>query len=97
MSYARGRRRGVETSGRSPPTPRANRTRRRSTVGRFAAVAGPGVTLNWLIVRAASELLDLHYLFGQVAATAAVLLVGYVLNRRWTFRAGAPHPSAQDR
>ena len=63
-----------------------SRRRHRETLARFVAVAALGVGLNWLIVRALTGL-GAHYLLAQVAATAAVLALGYLLNRRWTFGA----------
>lgn len=57
----------------------------RETLPRFLTVAALGVALNWYIVRFMTESLGVHYLVGQVAATLAVLLVGFVLNRTWTF------------
>jgi dolichyl-phosphate beta-glucosyltransferase len=68
-----------------------SRRRHRETLARFIMVAALGVGLNWLIVRALTEL-GAHYLLAQLAATAAVLALGYLLNRRWTFGPDAERP-----
>jgi putative flippase GtrA len=51
---------------------------------RFAAVAVAGIALNALVVAMLVNA-GAHYLVAQVAATAAVLLAGYLANRAWTF------------
>ena len=52
---------------------------------RFALVAFAGAAINGLIVWAGVQTLGMHYLLAQAAATAAVLLLTYHLNRTWTF------------
>lgn len=56
-----------------------------ATLPRFLVVAAVGVALNGLIVELMTTRFNTHYLLGQVVATAAVLVVGFVLNRKWTF------------
>ena len=51
---------------------------------RFLAVAALGLGLNALVMALAVHT-GLHYLWGQVLATLLVLLVGFGLNRFWTF------------
>jgi putative flippase GtrA len=59
------------------------------TLPRFAAVAALSALMNaagmWYAVRR----LHVHYLLAQLACTLAVLLVGYALNKIWTFRSAA--------
>jgi putative flippase GtrA len=55
---------------------------------RFGCVALLGVLISATLV-AAAQMLGIAYLVGQIVATGIVLLVGYGLNRWWTFR--APH------
>jgi len=51
---------------------------------RFALVALGGALLNGALVGGLSAA-GLHYLLAQLLATLAVLLLGYHLNKRWTF------------
>lgn len=55
-----------------------------TTLPRFVAVALLGVVVSAGVV-ALAQRLELHYLAGQIAATALVLLVGFLLNSFWTF------------
>jgi putative flippase GtrA len=57
----------------------------RVTLPRFLAVAAFGVLLNGLIVKLATERLQVHYLVAQAVATVVVLGSGFVLNKLWTF------------
>lgn len=57
----------------------------RLALPRFLAVAGCNAALSAALVRL-GELVGLHYLIGQVSATLLALLLGYRLNRQWTFR-----------
>jgi len=57
----------------------------RMALPRFLAIAGLGIVLNAAVMWAVLVVVPSHYLFAQVAATAAVLFVGFVANRRWTF------------
>jgi putative flippase GtrA len=52
---------------------------------RFGCVAALGVAVSAALVATAQHF-GLPYLLGQIAATLVVLLLGYELNRRWTFR-----------
>ncbi|MCB9570203.1 MAG: GtrA family protein [Myxococcales bacterium] len=63
--------------------------RHRETLSRFLVVAALGIGLSWLLVRLATDALGIHYFVGQLAATLAVLVLGYLLNRSWTFRVDA--------
>lgn len=51
----------------------------------FATVALLGAALNGVVVWLASVVLGLHYLLAQVLATLIVLVLGYRLNRTWSF------------
>ena len=52
---------------------------------RFAAVSIVGIALNALVVAAVLAYVAPHYLVAQVAATAVVLVAGFLVNRAWTF------------
>lgn len=56
----------------------------RRTLPRFMLVAVAGIGLNAWIVDVMTEA-GFHYLLGQLLATLAVLLLGFVINRAWTF------------
>ena len=60
-------------------------TARRASWPRFQLVALAGGLLGMLVVGAAVRL-GVHYLAAQVLATVLVLLLGFALNRWWTFR-----------
>ena len=53
---------------------------------KFLAVAILGAGINWLVVSLLLELLGLHYLLAQLAATATVLIWNFAANYLWTFR-----------
>lgn len=57
----------------------------RQALPRFAAVAVLGALLNGAIVGSAIRW-GAHYLAAQVAATLAVLLLTFQLNKTWSFR-----------
>ncbi|MBL8277640.1 MAG: GtrA family protein [Pelomonas sp.] len=57
----------------------------RRALPRFATVALLGAALNGAVVWLASVALGLHYLLAQVPATLIVLVLGYRLNRTWSF------------
>jgi len=57
----------------------------RIVLPRFMLVAVLGTVLNGAIVWAGMEILSLHYMSAQVAATLWVLMMTYSLNRTWTF------------
>ena len=52
---------------------------------RFACVALLGVVVSAALV-AMAEALGVAYLLGQIVATGVVLVLGFALNRYWTFR-----------
>lgn len=58
----------------------------RATLPRFLCVAALGVGLSGIIVDTVSTRLEQHYLLGQLLATLVVLVVGFLLNRVWTFQ-----------
>ncbi len=51
---------------------------------RFILVAALGVATSGAVVRLGTQA-GLHYLAAQVLATLLVLLLGYRINRRWSF------------
>lgn len=61
----------------------------RQTLPRFLTVAALGVAINGWLVQLATTRGGLHYLIGQLIATFTVLVVGFVLNKTWTF--GSDH------
>ena len=58
----------------------------RHTVPRFFAIAVLSATLNGAGMWFAVHLLKVHYIFAQAACTVAVLVIGFMLNRIWTFK-----------
>jgi putative flippase GtrA len=52
---------------------------------RFAIVALGGIALNTVVVAGMLAYVTSHYLVAQVAATGAVLVAGFLVNRSWTF------------
>ncbi len=66
---------------------RASHTR---TAPRFLAVATLSAALNFAGMWVAVELLRVQYLIAQIACTFMVLVVGYVLNKLWTFGTSPP-------
>lgn len=52
---------------------------------RFQALALAGALLGMVIVGVAVRV-GIYYVLGQMAATAIVMLLSFVLNRAWTFR-----------
>jgi putative flippase GtrA len=57
----------------------------RIALARFACVALLGVAISAVLV-ATAQAAGVGYLIGQVIATGVVLVIGYFLNRHWTFR-----------
>lgn len=57
----------------------------RTAAPRFFLIAAFGALLNGAIVWLGCTRLGWHYLLAQLPATALVLLLTYLLNRRWTF------------
>ena len=52
---------------------------------RFGAVAAAGIVLNAAVLSAMLAFVQPHYLLAQVVATGAVLIAGFLANRKWTF------------
>ena len=52
---------------------------------RFGAIAAAGVVLNAAVLSAVLAFAQPHYLVAQVVATGAVLIAGFLANRKWTF------------
>jgi putative flippase GtrA len=52
---------------------------------RFAVVAVAGILLNAIVVAGMLTFATSQYLVAQVAATGAVLVAGFLVNRAWTF------------
>jgi len=63
----------------------ASRSQHRRTLPRFLTVALAGIGLNTAIMYGLTEQMTVHYLLAQAVSTAAVLVVGFSLNRVWTF------------
>jgi putative flippase GtrA len=63
----------------------ASKDSHRRTLPRFFAVAAFAALLNGLGMWLAVQRLHIYYLAAQVACTGAVLVVGFVLNKIWTF------------
>jgi len=57
----------------------------RHALPRFAAIALAGVVVNAMVLAALLSLPGMNYVVAQLAATAAVLVGGYLMNRAWTF------------
>ena len=63
----------------------ASRRAHRSALPRFLVVAGAGILLNAAVLAAMIAFVHPSYLVAQVVATGAVLVAGFVANRKWTF------------
>jgi putative flippase GtrA len=63
----------------------ASRRAHHIALPRFAAIAAAGVVLNALVLSAMLALVQPHYLVAQIVATGAVLIAGFLANRKWTF------------
>lgn len=59
------------------------------TVGalRFAVTATSGLAINAIVLALTTSVLGWHYLAGQVAATATVLVWNFLVHRNWTYAA----------
>jgi len=55
------------------------------TMIRFFIVALLGLLLNYVTMAKLQEYAAWHYLFSQILATLMVLIMGYFLNKYWTF------------
>jgi dolichyl-phosphate beta-glucosyltransferase len=64
----------------------ASNAAHRVTLPRFVVVAALSATLNGAGMWFATSRLGLYYLVAQLGCTAAVLVIGYLLNSAWTFR-----------
>ena len=62
----------------------------RVALTKFLTVAAAGMVLNGSIVTAGVRWLQVHYFIAQIAATGAVLIITFLLNRAWTFRPEHP-------
>lgn len=60
-----------------------------SAFPRFAAVAFLGLGFNAMLMWIFVDLIALHYLVGQVAATVGTLSITFLGNHLWTFRTPA--------
>ena len=58
----------------------------RTTLPRFLLVAAGSAALNGIGMSFATSRLGMHYFTAQLGCTAAVLVIGYLLNAAWTFR-----------
>lgn len=58
----------------------------RETALKFFAIALTGMVLNGVIMHVAINLLNWHYLPGQLVATGLVFFWNFFANRVWTFR-----------
>jgi putative flippase GtrA len=52
---------------------------------RFFAVAALGLAVNAAVMYLLTSAASVHFLVAQLVATAFVLLVGFLLNAKWTF------------
>ena len=64
----------------------ASRKRHVEAAGKFYVVAMCGLAINSGVMAVGVNLLGVHYLATQLAATAIVLVWNFVANRAWTFR-----------
>src|SRR5262252_5437188 len=63
----------------------ASRRAHHVALPRFGAITAAGVVLNAAVLSAMLAFIRPHYLIAQVVATGAVLIAGFVANRKWTF------------
>ena len=63
----------------------ASRRAHHVALPRFGAVAAAGIVLNAAVLSAMLTFVQPHYLAAQVVATGAVLIAGFLANRKWTF------------
>ena len=74
----------------------ASRRAHAQALPRFAAVAAAGIVLNALVLAALLAVLAAHYLVAQVVATLAVLVFGFLANRRMDVLTAPPTPRPRD-
>jgi putative flippase GtrA len=60
--------------------------RRREAMSKFFCVALIGLVLNSLVMALATNMMQVHYFFSQLAATGIVLIWSFAGNYLWTFR-----------
>ena len=63
----------------------ASRRAHHVALPRFGAIAAAGVVVNAAVLSGMLAFIHPHYLVAQVAATGAVLIAGFLANRKWTF------------
>ena len=63
-----------------------------ATFPRFTIVATLGALTNGLLMWVLAEKIGMHYIVSQVFCTIAVLVIGFVLNKNWTFRETSSAP-----
>jgi putative flippase GtrA len=63
----------------------ASRRAHHVALPRFGAIAAAGIVLNAAVLSAVLALAHPHYLVAQIVATGAVLIAGFLANRKWTF------------
>lgn len=66
-----------------------------TTLPKFAAIACLGVLLNGLVMKVLTEYHHFNYLYAQIVASGLVLIVTYLINSAWTFRAQRTHTDAR--
>jgi dolichyl-phosphate beta-glucosyltransferase len=69
----------------------ASKSRHRATLPRFLAVAVLSAQVNGLGMWLLTRKFGIYYLAAQVCCTVVVLLVGFALNKLWTFRSASSH------
>ena len=74
----------------------ASKASHRRTLPRFVVVAALSAALNGLGMWLAVTHYHLHWLPAQVVCTVAVLVVGYLLNKAWTFAVGRTPTAVAD-
>lgn len=65
------------------------------TLTRFLIISVCGLIINYLFMQIGTRAFNLHYLFVQLAATAATLLWNFSLNHLWSFRTTSEGPYTQ--
>lgn len=70
----------------------ASKVPHRRTAPKFFIVAALSASMNAAGMWYATHRLGMHYLVAQVLCTGAVLVLGYVINKIWTFRGAATAP-----
>jgi len=61
---------------------------------RFFAIASVGLLLNAAVLGFMVSMLGLHYMLGQIIATAVTLVWNFLANRTWTFAEAKSDPEA---